>query len=129
MMTTERLFSEDRNDIDTGALIEVVKTSEFYTKGSNKFNVLRPAKFEMAVYENCMRMVIECEGIKQYHYAYHEDIFHPVNYEQSSREIMELQQWVLNIWKNPNYNGYITSQGIKTRQDLLQRENIPISKL
>ena len=127
-MATERLFSQDRTDVDTGALIEVVNTSEFYTKGSNKFNELRPARFEIAVYENCMRMMIECDGIKRYHYAYHEDIFHPINYKQGSRQMIELQQWVLNIWKNPNYNGYITSQGIKTRAELLKQGNI-VSKL
>uniref|UniRef100_A0A7S0TEW1 Uncharacterized protein n=1 Tax=Elphidium margaritaceum TaxID=933848 RepID=A0A7S0TEW1_9EUKA len=116
-------FPKDRNLIEEGALLKVVKTQQFKTHGSNKFHEARPAKYEQFLYENCIKVVIECEGIKQTHYVLHEDVFHPVNYKHSNRDIELLQSLVLSVWKNPKYDGYITQNGIKTRQNLVKSDN------
>ena len=124
----ERLFPVDRKNIDDGSLIAVVNTKEFNTFGSNKFHAARPAKYKMSLYENCIKVMIDSEGDKQYHYVYHEDIFNEVNYKYYDTEIEKLQWLILNVWKNPNYNGYITSNGIETRAKLL-KQPANVSKL
>ena len=115
-----RVFPDDRNEIDEGSIVDIMQTDEFYTYGSSHYNTTRPAKKKVILHENCIKIIVECDGEVVNHYVYHEDMFHPSNHQNMDESIAALQRAVLNVWKNDKFNGYITQSGIQTRKKLLK---------
>ena len=68
--------------------------------------------------------MMDIQGTKEYHYVYHEDVFHREVDKHPSDNTAELQALVLDLWRNPNYNGYITAKGIQRRRELLSLDTL-----
>ena len=115
MTVKERLLPNDKHQIETGSLVKMVDNDYYYDNGSLK----------LFIYQNCMKIQLDVEDpdtnqrVIETHYEYHEDMFNSGSYEMFYEYIMTLQQSVFQLWKNPNYNGYITAQGIQERNKLL----------
>eukprot|EP01083_Nonionella_stella_P000216 671_1 len=124
MDANQRLFPANRKTIEEGPLIEMIQDKNTFVYGSNTMNESRRAKHQIQLHENCIKVLVDTEGEKEYFYVYHEDVFHPSNYKYSNELITNIQCKVLNVWKNPNYNGYITSNGVKRRHKLTQTSAI-----
>ena len=128
MTVKERLLPENRSDkdqVETGALVKMVDNDYYYDNGH----------FKWFLYENCMKVQVEVEDpdtnkqVIEYHYTYHEDAFISWRYEMFYEYIVMMQKLVMQLWKNPNYNGYITSDGIEDRNKLLSIRSGLKSKL
>ena len=120
-MALQKLFPSDTDKIEQGSLIKVVSNNEYYKFGSKELDATN-ILYKLAVYQNCIKITLLLDDVKEIHYEYHEDIFNSGNYEMFDGYIVDLQSLVFNLWQNPNYDGYITNDGINLRNRFIKSQ-------